>query len=419
MPLKSLSSVEPPSTTNLPSITSTFDEALNRIPFAESKQFNLVEEVPVGQEEESTASSLSDHSQSVRCPSNPTNERDNLPATLTVGLECPAKAQPIECGSESATVSSSDHGNTVVSSTRPTQFATTQPSHECDPHSDTTNDQVSEVVNNTNNNSDQCICVIERTSKMSISDSISSGTDDSLASNQECHCEKGDNLSKFQTNERSNSELTDTISDQLEQDLLSTTNTEEECQTMVLSEASSSIDDELCASEKPSLNHEFDDQKAKLRLPDADAIKMFVGQIPKDWDETDCKKLFEEFGDIHSLRVLRDKETGQSRGCCFVTFFTRKSALQAQDALHNVRTLQNMHNPIQIKPADNENRQERKIFIGMLSKKLTETEVRNMFAQFGNIEECLVLRDANGCSRGMCILFIFVTDDLCNSFVLV
>lgn len=26
-------------------------------------------------------------------------------------------------------------------------------------------------------------------------------------------------------------------------------------------------------------------------------------------------------------------------GCCFVTFYTRKAALKAQDALHNIKTL--------------------------------------------------------------------------------
>lgn len=138
----------------------------------------------------------------------------------------------------------------------------------------------------------------------------------------------------------------------------------------------------------------------KEKLPDPDAIKMFVGQIPKEWSESDCYKLFEEFGEIHALKVLRDKETGQSRGCCFVTFITRKAALSAQDALHNVRTLENMHNPIQMKPADSENKQERKIFIGMVSKKCHEDDIRKMFAQFGNIEECLVLRDAKSNSRG-------------------
>jgi hypothetical protein len=36
----------------------------------------------------------------------------------------------------------------------------------------------------------------------------------------------------------------------------------------------------------------------------------------------------------------------------------------------------------------------------MLSKKFGETEVKMMFAPFGNIEDCTVLRDQNGQSRG-------------------
>ncbi|CAG2159866.1 unnamed protein product [Oppiella nova] len=145
-----------------------------------------------------------------------------------------------------------------------------------------------------------------------------------------------------------------------------------------------------------------------VREPDGDAIKMFVGQIPRDWSESDCRRLFEEFGEIHSINVLRDKQSGQSRGCCFVTYYTRRSALQAQDALHNVKTLTSMHHPIQMKPADSENRNERKLFVGMLSKKYTESDVRLMFAAYGNIEECTVLRDTNGQSKG-CAFVTFST----------
>ena len=43
---------------------------------------------------------------------------------------------------------------------------------------------------------------------------------------------------------------------------------------------------------------------------------------------------------------------------------------------------------------------ERKLFVGMLSKKLGENEVRNLFGCYGNIEECTVLRDPAGQSRG-------------------
>ncbi|KAK3869116.1 hypothetical protein Pcinc_025559 [Petrolisthes cinctipes] len=127
---------------------------------------------------------------------------------------------------------------------------------------------------------------------------------------------------------------------------------------------------------------------------------MFVGQIPRSMDETDLKKMFEEFGEVFQINVLRDKVTGQSKGCCFVTFYARKSALEAQNAMHNIKTLPGMHHPIQMKPADTENRNERKLFIGMLSKRYSEQDVRVMFSAHGTIEECTVLRDASGQSKG-------------------
>jgi len=144
--------------------------------------------------------------------------------------------------------------------------------------------------------------------------------------------------------------------------------------------------------------------------PDPDTIKMFVGQIPRHMEETELRKMFEEFGSVHQLNVLRDKATGQSKGCCFVTFHTRKAALEAQNALHNIKTMAGMHHPIQMKPADSENRnvEERKLFIGMLSKKCPEKDVRNLFAPYGAIEECTVLRDSNGQSRG-CAFVTYAT----------
>ena len=90
--------------------------------------------------------------------------------------------------------------------------------------------------------------------------------------------------------------------------------------------------------------------------PDADAIKMFCGQIPRHMHESELREMFEQFGPVFQLNVLRDKQTGESKGCCFVTYYTRKAALDAQNALHNLRTLNGSHHPIQMKPADTENR---------------------------------------------------------------
>ncbi|CAL8354271.1 unnamed protein product, partial [Gadus morhua 'NCC'] len=75
--------------------------------------------------------------------------------------------------------------------------------------------------------------------------------------------------------------------------------------------------------------------------PDPDAIKMFVGQIPRSWSEKELKELFEPYGAVYQINILRDRSQNppQSKGCCFVTFYTRKAALDAQNALHNIKTL--------------------------------------------------------------------------------
>uniref|UniRef100_A0A0K0EY05 ELAV-type RNA binding protein variant E (projected from Caenorhabditis elegans ortholog etr-1) n=1 Tax=Strongyloides venezuelensis TaxID=75913 RepID=A0A0K0EY05_STRVS len=140
------------------------------------------------------------------------------------------------------------------------------------------------------------------------------------------------------------------------------------------------------------------------RVPDKDYIKMFVGQIPREWNENDCRKLFEEFGDVYQVNVLRDKSSQQSRGCCFVTYYTRADALKAQGSLHNIRKLPGMQFKVQMKPADGDNRNDRKIFVGMVPKFVEADEIREYFTKFGTIEDCSVLKDTCGNSRGCCFV---------------
>nr|XP_048284271.1 CUGBP Elav-like family member 1 isoform X7 [Myodes glareolus] len=122
--------------------------------------------------------------------------------------------------------------------------------------------------------------------------------------------------------------------------------------------------------------------------PDLDAIKMFVGQVPRTWSEKDLRELFEQYGAVYEINILRDRSQNppQSKGCCFVTFYTRKAALEAQNALHNMKVLPGMHHPIQMKPADSE-KNNGCAFVTFTTRTMAQTAIKAMH-QAQTMEGC-------------------------------
>ncbi|XP_056089843.1 CUGBP Elav-like family member 1 isoform X10 [Rhinichthys klamathensis goyatoka] len=122
--------------------------------------------------------------------------------------------------------------------------------------------------------------------------------------------------------------------------------------------------------------------------PDIDAIKMFVGQVPRTWSEDQLRELFEPYGAVYEINVLRDRSQNppQSKGCCFVTYYTRKSALEAQNALHNMKILPGMHHPIQMKPADSE-KNNGCAFVTFTARQMAQSAIKSMH-QSQTMEGC-------------------------------
>ena len=47
-------------------------------------------------------------------------------------------------------------------------------------------------------------------------------------------------------------------------------------------------------------------------------MKLYVGNMPFSMDESQLRSLFGEFGNIESLNVITDRETGRPRGFAFI-----------------------------------------------------------------------------------------------------
>jgi len=136
---------------------------------------------------------------------------------------------------------------------------------------------------------------------------------------------------------------------------------------------------------------------------DEDPVKLFVGQIPKTLSEEDIFPTFDAFGPLKDVAVIRDRLTGLHRGCAFVTYWHGPDAETAQEALHNKFTFPGGRRPAQVKLAE-PSVPENKLFIGMLSRKAGETEVRELFEPFGEVREIYMIRNADGTSK--CAAFL-------------
>lgn len=81
--------------------------------------------------------------------------------------------------------------------------------------------------------------------------------------------------------------------------------------------------------------------------------------LSKKLCENDVRALFSAYGTIEECTVLRDGAS-QSRGCAFVTFASKQSAVSAIKALHQSQTMEGCSAPLVVKFADTQKEKELK-----------------------------------------------------------
>lgn len=129
-----------------------------------------------------------------------------------------------------------------------------------------------------------------------------------------------------------------------------------------------------------------------------DERKLFVGGLSWETSDKELRDHFGTFGEIESVNVKTDPNTGRSRGFAFIVF---KSA----DAIEKVVNAgDHVINNKKIDPKKAKARQG-KIFVGGLSAELSDDDIKTYFAQYGTIVQVDMPYDKSKNQRkGFCFI---------------
>ncbi|XP_058445569.1 RNA-binding protein squid isoform X3 [Malaya genurostris] len=109
-----------------------------------------------------------------------------------------------------------------------------------------------------------------------------------------------------------------------------------------------------------------------------DDRKLFVGGLSWETSDKELKEHFGQYGEIESINVKTDPNTGRSRGFAFIVYKSAESIDKVVAAGDHV---------INNKKVDPKKAKARhgKIFVGGLTTEISDDEIKTFFSQFGNI----------------------------------
>ncbi|KAK3038768.1 hypothetical protein RJ639_027355 [Escallonia herrerae] len=156
-----------------------------------------------------------------------------------------------------------------------------------------------------------------------------------------------------------------------------------------------------------------DDEKEKhaeiLALP-PHGSEVFIGALPREVTEEDLRDLCEPMGEIYETRLMKNRDTGESKGFAFVAFKAKDVAQKAIEKLHNTdfkgRTLRCSLSETKYR-----------LFIGNVPKIWTDDEFRKVIDETGpGAENIELIKDPQNPGRNRGFAFVEYYNNACADY---
>ncbi|KAE9595834.1 hypothetical protein Lal_00031047 [Lupinus albus] len=164
-----------------------------------------------------------------------------------------------------------------------------------------------------------------------------------------------------------------------------------------------------------SVEPSFIDEEEKKKHDELLALpphgsEVFIGGLPRDVCEDDLRELCELIGDIHEVRLMKDRDTGEGKGYAFVSFKTREEAQKAIEELHNKEFKSKT-----LRCSLSESKQ--RLFIGNVPKNWIEDEFRKVIEGVGpGVENIELKKDAQNSSKNRGFAFVLYYNNACADY---
>jgi len=134
------------------------------------------------------------------------------------------------------------------------------------------------------------------------------------------------------------------------------------------------------------------DDNDSINVHSDDNCNLIINYLPQDIQDAYLRDLFEEFGEIESAKVVRERGSKKCLGYGFVKY---KKEADAQHAvsMRNGYEIGRKRLKVSFARPSSEKIKNCKLYITNLPRNYSQNDVTKLFSRFGEIIECRVLRD--------------------------
>ncbi|VVC33754.1 Hypothetical protein CINCED_3A002197 [Cinara cedri] len=138
-----------------------------------------------------------------------------------------------------------------------------------------------------------------------------------------------------------------------------------------------------------------------METQDTSMTNLIINYLPQSMTDKKLHQMFIQIGQIEACRVMKDVKTGYSFGFGFVNFARPEDASRAIEVMNGLQVENKRLKVSYARPAG-EDIKDTNLYVQNLPRSITERELEDLFAPYGQIVQKNILKDKySGLPRGV------------------